>query len=212
MAEFHLRLGLRFSAHAPYDKTRSSHPQCGGGTGRCRRGSTLVLPSTSKVAAITIQQACGGVEEVLVFFVVFALMLIDVGRKAPKKAMVLLPVGLVGIYLVSLVRIDAVVLTGYLYGLDAMRRLTSRQDCCSILPSSRPSVSVAEVDWYWKQGRSQRCKVKSEATQSINGDRRRNPISHLTESRIARRNRPIGQVSLLRRYRLSAFMAPSISG
>lgn len=50
----------------------------------------------------------------------FALMLVDVGRKAPKKAMVLLPVGFVGTYLVSLARLDAVIVTGYPYGYDAM--------------------------------------------------------------------------------------------
>jgi exosortase/archaeosortase family protein len=83
-------------------------------------GSTIVLPTASKVAAVSVTQACGGIEEVLVFSVAFALMYADMGRKAPKKAMVLLPVGLIGTYLVSLVRVDAVVLTGYLYGLDAM--------------------------------------------------------------------------------------------
>ncbi|MGD0477190.1 MAG: exosortase/archaeosortase family protein [Nitrososphaerales archaeon] len=83
-------------------------------------GSTIVLPSASKVASVTIAQACGGVEEILIFFVAFAFMLMDVGRKAPKKAMVLLPVGFVGTYLVSIVRLDAVIVTGYLYGYDAM--------------------------------------------------------------------------------------------
>jgi exosortase/archaeosortase family protein len=83
-------------------------------------GSTIVLPSASKVAAVTVAQACGGVEEVLVFFVAFALMFVDVGRKAPKKALVLLPLGFVGTYLVSIVRLDAVIVTGYLYGFDAM--------------------------------------------------------------------------------------------
>ena len=83
-------------------------------------GSTIVLPAASKVAAVTVSQACGGVEEVLVFFAAFAFMFVDVGRKAPKKAMVLLPAGFAGAYLVSLVRLDAVVVTGYLYGLNAM--------------------------------------------------------------------------------------------
>ncbi|MBI3840656.1 MAG: exosortase/archaeosortase family protein [Thaumarchaeota archaeon] len=83
-------------------------------------GSTIVLPSVSKVAAVSVTQACGGIEEVFVFSVAFALIFVDVGRKAPRKALPLLPVGLVGTYLVSLVRVDAVVLTGYLYGFDAM--------------------------------------------------------------------------------------------
>lgn len=83
-------------------------------------GSTIVLPAASKVAGVTVSQACGGIQEIFVFSVAFALMYVDIGRKAPKKAVFLLPVGLVGIYLVSLVRVDAVVLTGYLYGLDAM--------------------------------------------------------------------------------------------
>jgi len=83
-------------------------------------GSTTLLPPASKVAAISVTQACGGVEEVFVFSVAFALMYVGIGRKAPKKAMLLLPVGLIGTYLVSLVRVDAVVLTGYLYGFDAM--------------------------------------------------------------------------------------------
>ena len=83
-------------------------------------GSTIVLPSASKVAAVTVLQTCGGVEEVFVFFIAFALMLVDMGRRAPKKAMVLLPVGFVGTYLVSVARVDAVVLIGYLYGSDVM--------------------------------------------------------------------------------------------
>jgi exosortase/archaeosortase family protein len=83
-------------------------------------GSTIVLPAASKVAGVTVGQACGGIQEVFVFSVAFAVMYIDVGRKAPMKAMLLLPVGLVGVYLVSIVRVDAVVLTGYLYGFDAM--------------------------------------------------------------------------------------------
>jgi exosortase/archaeosortase family protein len=83
-------------------------------------GSTILLPAASKVAAISVSQACGGIEEVFVFFAAFALMFMDAGRKAPKKAMVLLPAGFIGTYLVSLVRLDAVVVTGYLYGFDAM--------------------------------------------------------------------------------------------
>lgn len=83
-------------------------------------GSTITLPSASKVAAVSVTQACGGIEEVFVFFVAFALMFVDVGKRAPRKASVLLPLGFVGTYLVSLVRLDAVVLTGYAYGYDAM--------------------------------------------------------------------------------------------
>ncbi len=83
-------------------------------------GSTIVLPPASKVAAVTIEQACGGVEEVIVFFVAYALMVADVGRKAPKKALALLIMGFVGVYLVSVVRLDAVVWVGFQYGFAAM--------------------------------------------------------------------------------------------
>jgi exosortase/archaeosortase family protein len=83
-------------------------------------GSTILLPSASKVAGVSIEQACGGIEESFVFFVTFALMFVDVGRRAPRKAMILLPIGFVGTYLMGLVRIDAIVLTGYLYGENAL--------------------------------------------------------------------------------------------
>lgn len=90
-------------------------------------GYVVILPAASKVASIDVLPACSGVASSLIFLAAYALMLVDVGYRAPKKKILgLLAVGIPSLYLVSMFRVPFEILTGYFYG----------------------SIGLETIDWY----------------------------------------------------------------
>ncbi len=88
-------------------------------------GNLITLPVGSKLPEITVAQACSGAETSLLFVGVFAMMLLDVGRSAPrKKILATFLLGGLGTYLVNVARVPLIIYMGYLYGYDAIEGFT----------------------------------------------------------------------------------------
>ena len=94
----------------------------GAGINVVRDGGSLVFPSDSKVQSITIDARCSGAHSSIIFLVAFALMLVDVGRRASKrKLLVCFIIGGLGAYLAGMLRISLLGLIGHFFGYNALQ-------------------------------------------------------------------------------------------
>lgn len=84
-------------------------------------GDQIHFSGNSKINSLTIINACSGADTTILFLAAFALMLVDLGRKAKiQKLAICFVGGAIGTYFVSMVRIPLLGLVGYYYGYDAI--------------------------------------------------------------------------------------------
>ena len=81
----------------------------------------ILLASPSKVSSISVESACSGIDSMMVFSALTVVMFMDVGRRLPKAKMAGFAfVGIVGVYLLDILRVPLVILVGYSFGVGLM--------------------------------------------------------------------------------------------
>jgi len=84
-------------------------------------GTDIIFPHDSKIPQINILPACGGLHFFVIFLAAFALMLIDLGRKASKKKLaIIFVIGATSIFFANLMRLALLSYIAYAFGYDAL--------------------------------------------------------------------------------------------
>ncbi|GEM_PF-1004606 len=85
-------------------------------------GTSIIFPPGSKLPQVTVLPICAGLHVSAVFLAAFGLMLIDLGRKAPKKKLVTIFVlGATSIFLANMLRIAFLGYVAFAFGYDALK-------------------------------------------------------------------------------------------
>jgi len=85
----------------------------------------IYLENPSKVSAIYIDARCSGVHSTTIFLIVFAIMILYIGRHASSKKRVGISflIGGIGTLTTNWIRLTIISLTGYYYGYNTMMRV-----------------------------------------------------------------------------------------
>src|SRR5207245_2469857 len=87
-----------------------------------QNGNIMIFSHDSKIPGVTVTPACSGLESSAVFLAAFVLMLIDLGRRAPKKKLAtIFLLGVASIFFTNMLRIAFLGYVAYAFGYDTLQ-------------------------------------------------------------------------------------------